>query len=177
MKRSLELKLQKKRILQRKRKVSIDHFQKSKRKQKLKTKNLTKGIWSDISKKMTTDGVLSNDKLEDILKNYDWPGNVRELENKLKRAVVMADQPFLEPADLGFVNTLATEHSAEATSGGMVLDYMGLTLKEARQRLEKKLVLVAMENEEGNIVRSAEVLGVSRPTLYDLLKKHGLQGG
>jgi|LGVF01.1.fsa_nt_gb two-component system NtrC family response regulator len=119
---------------------------------------------------------IGQDAME-ALRGYDWPGNVRELENKLKRAVVMADQPFLEPADLGFVNTLATEHSAEATSGGMVLDYMGLTLKEARQRLEKKLVLVAMENEEGNIVRSAEVLGVSRPTLYDLLKKHGLQGG
>ncbi len=113
----------------------------------------------------------------EALRGYHWPGNVRELENKIKRAVVMTDQPFLEPGDLGFVNTTsAVEVAADAPAGGMVLAYEGLTLKQARQRLEKELLLVALEKEGGNIVRSAEVLGVSRPTLYDLMKKHGIQG-
>ncbi len=114
----------------------------------------------------------------EALRGYEWPGNVRELENKIKRAVVMADQPFLEPGDLGFAGFAPTEGPAEGTqAGGIALAYEGLTLKEARQRLEKELLLIALEKEDGNIVRSAEILGVSRPTLYDLMKKHGLQGG
>jgi two-component system NtrC family response regulator len=113
----------------------------------------------------------------EALRNYNWPGNVRELENKIKRAVVMADQPFLESGDLGFVDMAPAEEPAgDAQAGGMILAYEGLTLKEARQRLEKELLLVALEKEGGNIVRSAETLGVSRPTLYDLMKKHGIQG-
>jgi two-component system NtrC family response regulator len=113
----------------------------------------------------------------EALRSYHWPGNVRELENKIKRAVVMADQPFLEPGDLGFVDSAATEGpAANAQAGDIASAYEGLTLKEARQRLEKELLLVALEKEDGNIVRSAEILGVSRPTLYDLMKKHGLQG-
>ncbi|APG26465.1 PEP-CTERM-box response regulator transcription factor [Syntrophotalea acetylenivorans] len=111
----------------------------------------------------------------EALRGYDWPGNVRELENKIKRAVVMADQPFLEPGDLGFVDVAPAEVPAEnGQAGGIALAYEGLTLKEARQRLEKELLLIALEKEDGNIVRSAEILGVSRPTLYDLMKKHGL---
>ncbi len=113
----------------------------------------------------------------EALRSYAWPGNVRELENKIKRAVVMADQPFLEPGDLGFVDTAPVEEPAGDAQAGMALDYEGLTLKEARQRLEKELLLVALEKEDGNIVRSAETLGVSRPTLYDLMKKHGVQSG
>ena len=113
----------------------------------------------------------------EALRGYEWPGNVRELENKIKRAVVMADQPFLEPGDLGFVDVASAEGPAgNVQAGDIALAYEGLTLKEARQRLEKELLLVALEKEDGNIVRSAEVLGVSRPTLYDLMKKHGLQG-
>ncbi len=111
----------------------------------------------------------------DAIRGYAWPGNVRELENKIKRAVVMADQPFLEPADLGFAH--AMEDAVEAQAATSHFELAGLTLKEARQRVEKELLLIALNQEAGNIVRAAEVLGVSRPTLYDLLKKHGVQAG
>ncbi len=110
----------------------------------------------------------------EALRAYDWPGNVRELENRIKRAVVMTDQPFLEPADLGFENPAAAEISLPEGSRTS-FELAGLTLREARQKVEKELLLVALEQEGGNIVRAAEVLGVSRPTLYDLMKKHGVQ--
>jgi two-component system NtrC family response regulator len=117
----------------------------------------------------------------EALRGYAWPGNVRELENKIKRAVVLSDQAFLEPGDLGFAEEAAEggrpEGSAVEGAGSDLSGLEGLTLKEARSRVEKELLLLALEKEQGNIVRAAEVLGVSRPTLYDLMKKHGLQGG
>ncbi len=113
------------------------------------------------------------------LQRYEWPGNVRELENKIKRAVVMADSPIIEPQDLGFAGAAAeageeasTRSVAPALGAGLKFD--GLTLKEARSQVEKEMLIAAMEQEEGNIVRAAEALGVSRPTLYDLMKKHGV---
>jgi two-component system NtrC family response regulator len=117
----------------------------------------------------------------DSLRGHDWPGNVRELENKVKRAVVMTDQAFLEPGDLGFVEepkeTDSQESSVDGGGGGGLPDLSGLTLKEARGQVEKELLLCAMEKAKGNIMRAAEALGVSRPTFYDLMKKHGMQNG
>ena len=116
----------------------------------------------------------------DALRAHGWPGNVRELENKIKRAVVLTDQVFLEPGDLGFVEE-AEEFPTEQSPGGGdaagLQDLDGLTLKEARGQIEKELLLRALERARGNIMRAAEALGVSRPTFYDLLKKHGMQSG
>jgi two-component system NtrC family response regulator len=107
---------------------------------------------------------------------FDWPGNVREMENKIKRAVVMADGPIIEPADLGFVMNASEADKVAAPSGtgefGMALE--GLTLREARGVVEKKLLVKAMEQNKGNVSQAAEILGLTRPTFYDLLKKHGL---
>ena len=102
---------------------------------------------------------------ESQLLNYDWPGNVRELENKLKRAVVMADSPVLEPADLGFTGEVKPSRS---------LALAGMTLKEARDQVETELLAAALSAHGGNIAKAAEALGVSRPTFYDLMKKHTL---
>jgi two-component system NtrC family response regulator len=117
----------------------------------------------------------------ETLRGYAWPGNVRELENKIKRAVVLTDQAFLEPGDLGYAEQPAVaagqENVAGTSAGSGVSSLAGLTLKEARSQVEKELLLLALEKEQGNIVRAAEALGVSRPTLYDLMKKHGLQNG
>ncbi len=109
------------------------------------------------------------------MKNYDWPGNVREMENKVKRAVVMADGAIVEPDDLGFRSAALEVGDEEAPATldlGRGLE--GMTLKEARGMVEKKLIVSAMEREDGNIAKAADSLGVSRPTLYDLMKKHGL---
>ncbi len=101
----------------------------------------------------------------EMLKSYDWPGNVRELENKIQRAVIMSDSALLEADSLGFSENALAEKST-ATEG--------LTLKDARDRIEKEMILSAIRNKEGNLAKAAEALGISRPTLYDLIKKHGI---
>ena len=116
------------------------------------------------------------------IKEYQWPGNVRELENKVKRAIVMAETPIIEPWDLGFEEReIAVEENAQSdvssepvSLGG--LDFAGLTLKEARHQVDHLLLQRALEECQGNVQQAAEYLSVSRPTLYDLLKKHGLHG-
>ncbi len=114
---------------------------------------------------------------------YPWPGNVRELENRIKRAVVMADMPIIEAGDLGFsAASGAAPPAPEEAAAGMAptadgfasFNLDGLSLKEARYRIEHQLLQQALEKTAGNIQHAAEELSVSRPTFYDLLKKHGL---
>ncbi|NOZ25933.1 MAG: PEP-CTERM-box response regulator transcription factor [Nitrospirae bacterium] len=100
----------------------------------------------------------------ELLKSYEWPGNVRELENRIQRAVVMSDTQLVEPDDLGF-----TERPFQGVSA-----FAGMTLREARDRVEKEMLVAAIEKNNGNIAKAAGELGISRPTLYDLMKKHGL---
>ena len=91
---------------------------------------------------------------------YSWPGNVRELENKIKGAVIMADGKFVTAADLGI---------AVGEEQGM-----SLNLREVRQQSESKAIRVALTKSYGNISKAAEMLGITRPTLYDLLSKYGM---
>lgn len=121
------------------------------------------------------------------MREYDWPGNVRELENKVKRAVLMSDGVLVEAWDLGLRPAPAqveTSLLAESRKAGVVVkkgessdkvySLAGLKLKEARLMVEKMLLLAVVEKHEGNVVAMARELGVSRPTLYDLMKRHGL---
>ena len=113
------------------------------------------------------------------LREYHWPGNVRELENKIKRAVVMAESPIIESCDLGFEAKPEKEIkkddcSSKAVTQDVGLNYSGMTLKQARHKIEGIVLQQALELSQGNIVKAAGELAVSRPTLYDLLKKHGL---
>ena len=91
---------------------------------------------------------------------YGWPGNVRELENKIKGAVIMADSKTVTAADLG-------------VAGGAD-EVESLNLREVRQHAESKAIRVALTKSYGNISKAAEMLGITRPTLYDLLNKYGL---
>src|SRR5690606_25830999 len=91
---------------------------------------------------------------------YSWPGNVRELENKIKSAVIMADGKQVTAVDLGLEGVEAGEET--------------LNLREVRRRAESKAIRTALMRNFGNISRAAEQLGVTRPTLYDLLNKYGL---
>ena len=91
---------------------------------------------------------------------YSWPGNVRELENKIKGAVIMADGKMVTAADLGL------RRGDE--------DVESLNLREVRQVAETKAIRVALTKSYGNISKAAELLGITRPTLYDLLNKYGL---
>jgi len=102
---------------------------------------------------------FSDDAVQAI-EAYSWPGNVRELENKIKGAVIMADGKMITAMDLGL-------------QGG---DEEGesLNLREVRQVAESKAIRVALTKSYGNISKAAELLGITRPTLYDLLNKYGL---
>jgi len=101
------------------------------------------------------------DDANDAIEAYSWPGNVRELENKIKGAVIMADGKQVTAADMGIESV--EEHEANS-----------LNLREVRQQAESKAIRVALMKNFGNISRAAEQLGVTRPTLYDLLNKYGL---
>ncbi len=101
------------------------------------------------------------DDANDAIESYSWPGNVRELENKIKGAVIMADGKQITAADLGI----------DDVEGGEI---DSLNLREVRQRAETKAIRTTLMKCYGNISRAAEQLGVTRPTLYDLLNKYGL---
>lgn len=93
---------------------------------------------------------------------HDWPGNVRELENCIKRAVIMADDDHLTARDVG----LELAESALRTS---------VDLRTIREEAERSAIVEALGRSNGNVVRAAEMLGISRPTLYDLMHKFGLK--
>jgi two-component system NtrC family response regulator len=97
----------------------------------------------------------------DALTSYGWPGNVRELENRIKRAVVMSEGWYVTPENLELADTASSLDTS--------------TLKASRDHREKELVRMAMEKAEGNVTRAASYLGVSRPTLYQLLARYGLK--
>jgi two-component system NtrC family response regulator len=92
---------------------------------------------------------------------WHWPGNVRELENRVKRAVIMADGKLIGAADLDLV---------EPDGDGV----LALNLKSAREEADRRVIRHALARSEGNISNTAKLLGVSRPTLYDLLKQYDL---
>ncbi|MDC0886743.1 PEP-CTERM-box response regulator transcription factor [Altererythrobacter sp.] len=93
---------------------------------------------------------------------WSWPGNVRELENRVKRAVIMADARLIGAEDLDL--------SSEGDEDGQALN-----LKSAREMADRRVIRHALARSEGNISSTAKMLGISRPTLYDLLKQYDLQ--
>lgn len=103
------------------------------------------------------------------LESYEWPGNIRELENRVQRAVIMSETQLIEAEDLGF--TARPEAKPQVS---FAPSDKAMQLKELRDRVEVDSVTAAVERNRGNIARAAEELGISRPTIYDLIKKHGL---
>lgn len=101
------------------------------------------------------------------MRAYRWPGNVRELENKISRAVIMASGKVIEPEDLAL--DAGTPDPGDGPS-----PLSANTLREARELVEKDLVESTVRQCDGNISKAAKTLGVSRPTLYDLIRKHRL---
>lgn len=91
---------------------------------------------------------------------WGWPGNVRELENRMKRAVIMAEGKAITAADLDLETGALPEP---------------LNLKAVRETADRTAIRHALSRAEGNISNTAKLLGISRPTLYDLLKSYDLQ--
>jgi two-component system NtrC family response regulator len=104
--------------------------------------------------------VLRDDALTGI-DAHAWPGNVRELENCIKRAVIMADGNYISAADLGLKSD---EDSVES-----------LQLRHVRDEAERRAVIAVLGRVNGNVAKAADILGVSRPTLYDLMHRFGLK--
>jgi two-component system NtrC family response regulator len=105
---------------------------------------------------------LSADAI-DAIDAYSWPGNVRELENRIKRAVIMADGKIVSGADLDLPTRASTEQPS-----------LPINLRAAREVADRKAIRQAMSRTDNNISGAAKLLGISRPTLYDLLKQYRL---
>ena len=95
------------------------------------------------------------------IENHTWPGNVRELEAVIKRAVIMTETPYIEDKDLGLVNINAS--------------VAPINLRDVREKAEKEAIRYALNITQDNVSQAADLLGVSRPTLYDLIKKYHLK--
>jgi two-component system NtrC family response regulator len=100
----------------------------------------------------------------DAIDAYGWPGNVRELENRTKRAVIMADGKAVTAADLDLPSNAVADNAP-----------LPINLRAAREVADRKAIRQAMSRTDNNISGAAKLLGVSRPTLYDLLKQYRLQ--
>ncbi len=95
------------------------------------------------------------------LQAYSWPGNVRELENRLKRAIIMCESDLISAQDLELANSERPD--------------LSLDLRQARELAERRTIQQALACADGSISRAAELLGVTRPTLYALLNKYDLK--
>ena len=104
---------------------------------------------------------LTDDAVQSI-GSYPWPGNIRELENAIKRAVIMADGNCISADDVGL--DVNTDEALEA-----------LNLRVVREEAERRAVVRVIARVNGNVARAAEVLGISRPTLYDLMNRFGIK--
>ena len=115
----------------------------------------------DVTRRLAVAGFLAfaPDALR-ALGIHPWPGNIRELQNRIQRAAIMADGKRVTAGDLEL---------ADAASSARPV-----TLKEARERLERELVEGALRRHAGKITAAAQELGISRPTFYELLEKLGL---
>ena len=95
------------------------------------------------------------------IENHAWPGNVRELENRVKRAVIMADGMTVTEEDLELDDCEVTEQP--------------FNLREVREKAESRAILHALSLTDNNVSRTAEMLGVTRPTLYNLMRKYAIK--
>ena len=102
---------------------------------------------------------LAPDAAEAIAR-WGWPGNVRELENRIKRAVIMAEGRLITAADIDLP--------------GGAGEARPINLRAAREAADRRAIGEALAHADGNISATARMLGISRPTLYDLLKAYGL---
>jgi two-component system NtrC family response regulator len=95
------------------------------------------------------------------IEGHPWPGNVREMENCIKRAVIMSDGPQITADDLGLATSLKEEEP--------------INLRQARDDAGQKALIKALARVDGNVVKAAELLGISRPTIYDLMTRYGIR--
>ena len=94
----------------------------------------------------------------EAIEAYPWPGNIREMENKIKRAIIMCDGKLLTPEDLAIG----------------VTEELSINLRQVREHAEKNAIIQALSVTDGNYSLAAKMLGVSRPTFYNLISKYDI---
>lgn len=99
----------------------------------------------------------------DAIDAYNWPGNVRELENRVKRAVIMAEGKQISASDLDLTGVEVGTN-----------EKLPINLRAAREVMDRRVIHQALTRSENNISSAAKLLGISRPTLYDLMKQYQL---
>ena len=96
---------------------------------------------------------------------HSWPGNVRELLNRVRQSIVMCESTLIQPIDLGLAGSTASEDESDTPTN----------LDEVRAKAEGEFIRNALERNYNNVTETASQLGVSRVTLYRLMKKYGVQ--
>ena len=115
-----------------------------------------------ISKQQGKQGHRFSKDAMAAIENYAWPGNVRELENRVKRAVIMAEQKLITANDLELGGSSAEELAT-------------FNLREIRDTTDRQATIRALNHVGGKVSQAAELLGISRPTMYDLMRKFDLK--
>ncbi len=122
-----------------------------------------------INKYDTTGKIKSfHPAAEKLMLTYQWPGNIRQLENKMRQIIILADSPIIQAEALELTSTSSAFESNYEDNQ----DINYASLQEARNAIERKMLVNALQQHSGNIMQASQLLGVSRPTFYDLLKKH-----
>jgi two-component system, NtrC family, response regulator len=121
---------------------------------------LARHVLNRLIKQLSSGVKGFSDDAHDAIDAYSWPGNVREMENRIKAGVIMAEGKFVTAGDLGLDS-----------------DCVGpdLNLRSVRQGAETRAIREALTRTSGNVSRAADLLGVSRPTLYDLMSKYQIR--
>ncbi|HOW66278.1 MAG TPA: PEP-CTERM-box response regulator transcription factor [Candidatus Paceibacterota bacterium] len=122
---------------------------------------LSRAFLSRFSKELGRGSLKLSPEAIDAIRHHSWPGNIRELQNRLRRAVIMAEDSRITPEDLEL--------------GAAPIMARNLPLKDAREAVEREMVLQALRNNDGKISRAAAELGISRPTFYELMEKLGIK--
>jgi len=115
-----------------------------------------------ISKQQGKKGYRFSKDAMAAIENYAWPGNVRELENRVKRAVIMAEHQQIGARDLEL-------------GGSSPEELATFNLREIRERTDRVAIMRALNHVRGKVSQAADLLGVSRPTMYDLLRKFDIK--
>jgi len=115
-----------------------------------------------ISKQQAKKGCRFSPDAMAAIENYGWPGNVRELENRVKRAVIMAENKQITSQDLEL-------------GGGSPDELATFNLRDIRDRCDRQAIVRALNHVGGKVSQAADLLGISRPTMYDLLRKFDLK--
>jgi two-component system NtrC family response regulator len=121
------------------------------------------------------DGLAFSPRAIQAIADHPWSGNVRELQNRIQRGVIMTDGQWITEEDLELESSVPSDNPVDSQRGANLSGVSpSSSLKEARERLEREMVVAAIERHDGNISAAAKELGISRPTFYELMNKLGV---